>query len=472
MPSGLVIHPIPIDEYRYRVPKGTVPGMRTDGVLFSNTALLEASRGDASLEQLANVATLGGIVGDALAMPDIHFGYGFPVGGVAAFDLTEGVVSPGGIGYDINCGVRLIATNLTAEALRPSLSRLVKSLSRHVPSGVGSHGPVKLDSSGVDAVLRGGAAWAVEQGYGWPQDPQHQEEEGRLASAEPSLVSAHAHERGAKQLGTLGSGNHFLEVQEVASLGDAEMARKLGLQEHQVVIMLHTGSRGLGHQVGTDYIARMDEALQRHGEKLIDRQLSSAPISSPEGQDYLKAMAAAANFAWANRQIITHWVRESFQEVLGRTPDEMEMRVVYDLSHNMAKIEEHQVDGQRRTVLVHRKGATRSFPDQPVLIPGDMGTASYVLAGMATSLERSFGSACHGAGRLLSRTAASRRFQYNEVKERLRRQGILVESASRDGITEEAPGAYKDVDQVVKVTEGGGLARVVSRLVPMGVVKG
>jgi tRNA-splicing ligase RtcB len=472
MPTGLKIKPERVDEFRYRVPKGTVPGMRTDGILFSSEALMEGLSGDSSLEQLANVATLPGIVGDALAMPDIHFGYGFPVGGVAAFDLTEGVVSPGGIGYDINCGVRLIGTNLPATEVRGRLGVLMKSLYRHVPSGVGSHGKIKLDGAGIDAVLSGGAKWAVEKGYGWEKDTLSQEENGCLGDANPSAVSPHAHERGGKQLGTLGSGNHFLEVQEVSSIRVADQATALGLEEGNAVIMLHTGSRGLGHQVGTDYIARMDEALQRRGEKLIDRQLSSAPIGSVESTQYLGAMGAAANFAWANRQIITHWVRESFQEVFGREAEEMGMRVIYDLSHNMAKVEEHVVEGRRSKVLVHRKGATRAFPGQPVLIPGDMGTASYVLSGLETSLERSFGSACHGAGRMLSRTAASKRFQYTEVKATLLRKGIVVESASRDGVTEEAPGAYKNVDEVVKATEGGGLARAIARLVPLGVVKG
>jgi tRNA-splicing ligase RtcB len=472
MPTHLRIEPAKVDDYRYRVPVGTVPGMHTDGILFSSPKLLESVSGDSSLEQLANVATLPGIVGQALAMPDIHFGYGFPVGGVAAFDLTEGIVSPGGIGYDINCGVRLIRTSMFVDDVLPRMGALVKALFRNIPSGVGSHGKVRLDSQGVDEVLGGGAKWAVEKGYGWEKDTLTQEEHGSLASAGPSFVSSHAKERGMKQLGTLGAGNHFIEVQKVETTPFEEGASALGLKKDQVVVMLHTGSRGLGHQVGTDYIARMDESLRARGVTLIDRQLSSAPVDSTEGKEYLAAMAAAANFAWANRQIITHWVRQAFQEALGRKAEEMDMSVIYDLSHNMAKVEEHTVEGKRAKVLVHRKGATRAFPGQTVLIPGDMGTASYVLSGLPSSMERSFGSACHGAGRLLSRSAASRKFHYSEVKQNLLSRGIIVESASRDGITEEAPGAYKDVEEVVSVTEGGGLARAVARLSPLGVVKG
>lgn len=472
MTTGVHIQPEQVDSFRYRIPLGAVPGMRTTGILFTSRKLLDAASGDSSAEQLANVTTLPGIVGEALAMPDMHFGYGFPVGGVAAFDLTEGVVSPGGIGYDINCGVRLIGTSLRSDEVAPHLDRLAKELYRNVPSGVGSHGKGKLDAKAMDDALRGGAKWAVEQGYGWSRDPAAQEEGGALPGADPSMVSQHARDRGAKQLGTIGSGNHFLEVQQVNSILSPAKAKECGLEVGAVVIMLHTGSRGLGHQVGTDYIARMDGALVSRGEKLIDRQLSCAPIDSKDGKDYLSAMAAAANFAWANRQMITHFTRKSFETVLGRSADEMGMRVIYDLSHNMAKVEEHSVEGAKRSVLVHRKGATRSLPGQLVLIPGDMGTASYLLSGLPTSLERSFGSACHGAGRLLSRTAASKKFKYEEVKGRLRQNGIIVESASRDGVTEEAPGAYKDVDEVVSVTEGSGLAERVARLTPMCVIKG
>jgi len=474
-----------LDEFRWEIAPTEVPGMRVPGVLFANPALLEPLRTDPSLLQLANVATLPGIRNASLAMPDIHYGYGFPVGGVAAFDLQEGVVSPGGIGYDINCGVRLLRTSLSPDDVRSHLGALIDSLYRYVPSGVGSKGPLALQASEIDEVLAGGARWAIDHGYGRPQDLSFQEEEGRLASARPDLVSPAARQRGLKQLGTLGSGNHFLEVQKVDEVFFPEFAEALGLARDTVTVMLHCGSRGLGHQVATDYIGVMDQYLARAGTHLVDRQLSCAPIGSEEGQRYLAAMAAGANFAWANRQVITHGVRRAFREVFQRPDEELDLSVVYDISHNMAKVEEHAGTDGRRKVLVHRKGATRAFPPgreevpsayrpfgQPVLVPGDMGTASYVLAGLPSSMDRSFGSSCHGAGRRLSRHAAVRQFRFEEVTRRLREQGILVRSASREGVTEEAPGAYKDVEEVVRVAEGAGLTRRVARLVPLGVVKG
>ncbi|MGA8303130.1 MAG: RtcB family protein [Thermoplasmata archaeon] len=473
------------DEFTYDIPQDAGAGMHVPGRLFSNSALLAGVAGDPSLAQLANVATLPGIQRHALAMPDIHFGYGFPVGGVAAFDLAEGVVSPGGIGYDINCGVRLIRTSLTADEVRPRLGALVERLYREVPSGVGSRGGHPLSPSGVDEVLAGGARWAVDHGLGRPSDLPVQEEEGCLPGAIPGAVSDGARKRGMKQLGTLGAGNHFLEVQAVDEVFDATFAPVLGLTTGQAVVMLHTGSRGLGHQVATDFIQEMDRGLAGQGISLVDRQLSCAPVTSEPGQRYLGAMAAAANFAWANRQAITHGVRRAFTGVFERSEEELDLSVVYDISHNMAKVEEHAVDGGRKKLLVHRKGATRAFPagrdevparyrpyGQPVLIPGDMGTASYVLAGLATSMDRSFGSSCHGAGRRLSRHAAVRAFRYEEVTRALSSRGIVVRSASREGVTEEAPGAYKDVEEVVKVAEGAGLTRRVARLVPLGVVKG
>jgi tRNA-splicing ligase RtcB len=473
------------DEFTYEIPIGEAEGMRVPGTLYSNAALLGAVEGDPSLQQLANVATLPGIQTSAYAMPDIHFGYGFPVGGVAAFDLDEGVVSPGGIGYDINCGVRLLRTSLTVEEVRPHQKRLLDALYRCVPSGVGSKGGVVLRGSDVDEVLAGGARWAVEHGHGRPYDLATQEEEGRLASADPSHVGDDARKRGARQLGTLGSGNHFLEVQAVDRIFHPEFAAAMGLAPGRVVVMLHTGSRGLGHQVATDYIRTMDEKLRAAGTVLVDRQLSCAPIASAEGQRYLSAMAAGANFAFANRQVITDEVRTAFREVFQRPDAELDLGVVYDIAHNMAKVEEHQVNGGRRSLLVHRKGATRAFPagrpevpepyrayGQPVLIPGDMGTASYVLAGLPSSMHRSFGSSCHGAGRRLSRHAAVRAFRYEAVTQDLAAKGITVRAASREGVTEEAPGAYKDVEEVVRVAEGAGLTRRVARLTPIGVVKG
>ncbi len=476
---------VELDEFTYRIPPEEVAGMRVPGILFSSPTLLEGVSGDPSLLQLANVATLPGIERHALAMPDIHFGYGFPVGGVAAFDLESGIVSPGGIGYDINCGVRLLRTGLRAEEVRPKLGELIERLYREVPSGVGSRGGRTLQPREVDEVLEGGAAWAVEHGAGTAADLAVQEEGGRLAGALPQEVSETARKRGLRQLGTLGSGNHFLEVQVVEEVFFPEFARALGLTSGQVVVMLHTGSRGLGHQVATDFIRRMDERLRSEGTQLVDRQLSCAPIASEDGRRYLGGMAAAANFAWANRQTITEGVRRGFAAVFGRSAAELGIEVVYDIAHNIAKVELHRTNGTAKPVLVHRKGATRAFPagrdeipapyrpfGQPVLIPGDMGTASYVLAGLPGSMERSFGSSCHGAGRRLSRTAAVRTFRYDEVTRRLSERGIVVRSATREGVTEEAPGAYKDVEQVVRVAEGAGLSRRVARLLPLGVVKG
>ena len=474
------------DEFTWEIPRGARDGMRVPAILYSNRALLAPVEHDPSLGQLANVATLPGIVRYALAMPDIHFGYGFPVGGVAAFDLTEGVVSPGGIGYDINCGVRLLRTNLTVEEIRPRLAELTEALYRAVPSGVGARGPVTVAPGEVDRLLSDGAAWAVGQGFGRAADLAVQEEHGRFATADPAGVSEAARKRGHRQLGTLGAGNHFVEVQAVDALFDAPAAQAMGLSPGQVAVMLHTGSRGLGHQVATEFIQRMDSELAGRGVTLVDRQLSCAPVDSRSGQAYLGAMQAAANFAWANRQTITQEIRTAFAQVFGRPDTELDLSVVYDVAHNIAKVEEHRVDGGARArLLVHRKGATRAFsrgdpavPEpyrdvgQPVLIPGDMGTASYVLVGLPTSMERSFGSSCHGAGRLLSRHAAVRRFRYPEVTARLREKGIVVRSASREGITEEAPGAYKDVEEVVRVAEGAGLTARVARLVPLGVVKG
>jgi tRNA-splicing ligase RtcB len=476
---------VPVDEFTYDIAREEVDGMRVPGRLFSDRALLEGIAGDPSLLQLANVATLPGIQSRALAMPDIHFGYGFPVGGVAAFDLAEGIVSPGGIGYDINCGVRLIHSRLTVEEVRPHLAALVDRLAHEVPSGVGSKGGRPLSPSEMDAVLTDGAAWAVEEGFGWSRDLDFQEERGRLSGARPEQVSPSARQRGARQLGTLGSGNHFLEVQAVDALFDEPFAAAMGLEPGAVAVMLHTGSRGLGHQVATDFIGRMDRRLASEGVTLVDRQLSCAPVASEDGQRYLEGMAAGANFAWANRQLITDGVRRAFAATFHRSAEELGLDVVYDIAHNIAKVETHATDSGPRPVLVHRKGATRAFPagreevpepyrrfGQPVLIPGDMGTASYVLAGLPTSMERSFGSSCHGAGRRLSRHAALRAFRYESVTRELAGRGIVVRSASREGVTEEAPGAYKDVEEVVRVAEGAGLTRRVARMVPLGVVKG
>jgi tRNA-splicing ligase RtcB len=475
-----------IDDYRWELPADYKAGMRVPGRIYASPALLDAIAQDQALEQVANVACLPGIVRYSLGMPDIHWGYGFPVGGVAAMRVDDGVISPGGIGFDINCGVRLIRTDLTEDEVRPRLKPLVDTLFRAVPSGVGGEGPVRLRKGELDQVLADGARWAIHRGYGWPEDVEVIEEGGALASADPAMVSDRARERGAEQLGTLGSGNHFLEVQVVDHVYDAQVAAAFGLRERgQVVVFLHCGSRGLGHQVCQDYLREMDAAGKRYGISLPDRQLACAPLRSPEGQAYFKAMSCAANFAWANRQCITHAVREAFAKVFGRPARELGMYLVYDVSHNIAKIEEYDVDGRRVRVCVHRKGATRAFPPghpdlparyratgQPVLIPGDMGRYSYVTVGAEAAMAETFGSTCHGAGRMLSRGAAKRELRGVDVVAELAKRGIVVRAQDRALLAEEASIAYKDVADVVAVTAGAGIALRVARLRPIGVVKG
>jgi tRNA-splicing ligase RtcB len=475
-----------LDDWRWLVPRGARDGMRSDALIYASEELLEAILGDLSIQQAINVASLPGIVGPSLAMPDIHQGYGFPIGGVAATDWESGVVSPGGVGFDINCGVRLLSTSLRREDVLPRLRELVNQLFRDVPSGTGSQGFVRCDFDGLDAALERGAQWAVERGYGRPDDFEHCEESGALPAARPEKISRRAKERGRTQIGTLGSGNHFLEVQYVQKIFDRQAAASFGLEENQVVVLIHCGSRGLGHQVCTDYLKTMNDAMRRYQIDLPDRQLACVPIQSPEGQNYLAAMAASANFAWANRQAITHFTRQSFEKIFGR---ETTLRVVYDVCHNIAKRERHSVPRSaaplEKEVLVHRKGATRSFPagsphipagyrpaGQPVIIPGSMGTASYVLAGSEGAMRETFGTVCHGAGRALSRTAAKRGRDARVETKKLEDQGILLRAETRDGILEEVPEAYKDIDAVVDVVHAAGLARKVARLRPMGVIKG
>jgi tRNA-splicing ligase RtcB len=465
-----------VDETLWEIPASARPDMRVAARVFADRELLEAILRDQSLVQLENVATLPGIVDAALAMPDIHQGYGFPVGGVAAMELPDGVVSPGGVGYDINCGVRLLALPLTAGELGARLEPLVHEISRAVPAGTGKHSRLLQQSAAMlDDVLRRGS-----RVVGSDEDVERTESQGCLPGADPETVSERAKQRGLGQLGTMGSGNHFVEVQRVDQLLDDQAAEAFRLRRGQVTILIHSGSRGLGHQVCTDYVKRMDEAMRRYGIELPDRQLACAPASSPEGTDYLAAMAAAANFAWANRQAIANAVRTAVEHVLGaelaRTT-----RQIYDVAHNVAKVEEY---GGRR-LLVHRKGATRAFPagsdeipeeyrgvGQPVFIPGSMGTASYVLAGAPGSIAKSFGTTCHGAGRMMSRTAARRRVGGHELRRELESRGIVVRCPSPKGLAEEAPFAYKDVERVVEIVERAGLARRVARLVPLGVVKG
>jgi tRNA-splicing ligase RtcB (3'-phosphate/5'-hydroxy nucleic acid ligase) len=458
-----------IDDYRWLIPRTYKPGMRTDTVIYASERLLQAIRQDQSLEQAANVAMLPGIVGRALAMPDIHQGYGFPIGGVAAVDEEHGVVSPGGVGFDINCGVRLLSSTLTVKDIKAKLRDLVHQLFRDIPSGTGQSSRIKLSDTDLNNVLEKGPRWAIEHDMGSEADLDHTEERGCIAEADAYTVSERAKQRGRAQLGTLGSGNHFLEVQFVDEVFDAQTAAQYNLEKDRIVVLIHTGSRGLGHQVCTDYVSQLDSAMRKYELHVPDRQLACAPIQSPEGQRYLHAMAASANFAWTNRQCIAHATRGAFKRVFG---DNVNLPVIYDVAHNIAKRELHMVDGRQRRVVVHRKGATRAFPNQPVFIPGSMGTASYFLTGQEGAMRETFGSACHGAGRVMSRSAAKKGVTAKEIQKELESRGIIVESLTREGLTEEKPDAYKDIESVVDVVDNAGLAARVARLRPMGVIKG
>jgi tRNA-splicing ligase RtcB len=456
--------------------------MKTDVIFYASDALRVHIEKDKALEQAMNVACLPGIVGPSLAMPDIHQGYGFPIGGVAAMDWERGVVSPGGVGYDINCGVRMIRTNLNASEIRSRAVELAEQIFRDVPCGVGGKGHLEITGKQLDQVLERGAGWMIEQGYGEANDIERTEERGCLRDADADCVSARAKERGRPQLGTLGSGNHFLEVQRVDRIKNEDGAKAMGLHEGQAVVLIHSGSRGLGHQVCTDFLAQMGSAMKKYGITLPDRQLACVPIQSDEGQRYLKAMRAAANFAWANRQAMLHFLRGSFRKVFGGSA---RLDVLYDVCHNIAKREKHVWERREVDVLVHRKGATRAFPPghrdlpleyrqcgQPVLVPGSMGTASWALCGSEGAMLESFGSVCHGAGRMLSRNAAKAGRDARQVRELLESQGILVRSETRDGLVEEVPEAYKDVDEVIETVHRAGLAIKVARFTPMVVIKG
>jgi tRNA-splicing ligase RtcB (3'-phosphate/5'-hydroxy nucleic acid ligase) len=461
-------------------------GMRVPGRIFADDSLIEALAGDGSLDQVANVAHLPGILCCSLAMPDIHFGYGFPIGGVAAFDVETGVVSPGGVGYDINCGVRLLATGLQVADLPDGIKPLVDQLYRDVPAGVGSSGAIaRLPRKEMERLLVEGAGWAVKRGYGSPDDLERTEDRGALPGADPGALSERAYARGQDQVGTLGSGNHFLELQIVDEVFDREAATAYGLHEGQVTIMVHCGSRGLGYQVCDDYLATMAEASRRYSIDLPDRQLVCAPVGSPEGRAYLAAMACAANYAWANRQMITHLVEKALLHALRISPRELGLRLVYDVAHNIAKLETHETDGEEVRACVHRKGATRAFGPgrhevpagyravgQPVLIPGDMGTASFVCRGTARALAETFGSTCHGAGRVMSRSQALKRAKGRSIARELADAGVVVRSQSPKTLGEEMPEAYKDVERVVGVMHGAGISPKVARLRPLGVVKG
>jgi len=475
-----------VDEFRWRIPKSYKKGMRVDGLIYADEGMLRQIIDDQAPEQVANVAFLPGIVGKSLAMPDIHWGYGFAIGGVAAMRVNDGVVSPGGVGFDINCGVRIMRTNLTREDVSPKIKELIDALFYAVPSGVGSRGKIKLGSREIDQVLVKGSRWAVEKGYGRPEDLETTEGKGEMEGTDPQRVSQRAKERGIPQLGTLGAGNHFLEVAVIDEIYEPDIARAMGMERvGQVVLYVHCGSRGLGHQVADDYIKEMVRAMQKYGIEVPDRQLSCAPVNSPEGKNYLAAMRCAANYAWANRQCITHWVREAFCRVMGMSENDAGLQLIYDVTHNIAKIEDHEVDGKKEKLCVHRKGATRAFPaghpdipqkyariGQPILIPGDMGRASYVLVGTERAMSDTFGSTCHGAGRMRSRSAMKKQTSGRDVLAALEASGVTVRAGSMSGLAEEAPEAYKDVADVVRVAHGAGISRKVARTKPIAVVKG
>ncbi len=472
-----------IDEFRVLIPKHGE--MRTDAIVYASDKLWNIIKNDDSVKQIVNVATLPGIYGNALAMPDIHSGYGFPIGGVAAFDPDEGIISPGGVGYDINCGVRLISSFLTKEEIEEKLEKILATIFFLVPSGVGSKSNLKLNNRDLRNVVRHGARWAVSENLGDESDLEYIEENGEMKGADPDTISQRAYERGKSQLGTLGSGNHFIEIDYIEKIFHGEAAETFGLFEGQIVILIHTGSRGFGHQIADDYIKIMKRNQNKFGIRLPDQQLACAPFKSIEGQDYWAAMKGAVNFAFANREIITHRVREAFQSVLKTSPSRLGMNLVYDVAHNIAKLESFEINGRSVTLVVHRKGATRAYPPfhptlpsryrkagQPVLIPGDMGRYSYVLTGTRKAYEETFGSTCHGAGRLLSRHQAKKVASGRDIIGEMEAKKIMVMAESRRTVVEEIPEAYKDVEEVVKVVEGAGISRIVAKLRPLGVIKG
>jgi len=473
-----------IDINRIEVPKGYRRGMRTNGIIYVD-GILEKSLESKAIQQVANVASLPGIVGSSLAMPDIHMGYGFTIGGVAAFDLKDGIVSPGGVGYDINCGVRLLRTEFERKDILPRLKDLVDGFYNEIPTGVGSKGNLLLNSDEQRKVLIKGARWVVEKGFGDREDLEHTESGGCMEGVDPGLISIKAYERGRAQLGTLGSGNHFVEIQYVDEIFDEGTASGFGLFKDQITIMIHTGSRGFGHQVCTDFLEVMRKAAKKYGIELPDRELACAPFDSPEARNYMSCMKAAANYAWANRQFVMHRTKEVLMRVFGTDPKTAGMGLVYDVAHNIAKIEEHVVDGRNKRVIVHRKGATRAFPPrhpelpavyketgQPVIIPGDMGRASFVLVGMEKGMRETFGSTCHGAGRLMSRNQAIKKAKGRAIWREMEDKGIIVRATGRSTLAEEMPEAYKDVSNVVDVVHNAGLSKKVARLRPLGVIKG
>ena len=469
----------------YRIEPDKSRGMRVPVTIYADEKLLAKMMTDRTISQAINVSTLPGIQSHVIVLPDGHEGYGFPVGGVAAMDAEEGMISPGGVGYDINCGVRLLRTNLTEQDVRPRLKDIVTDLFNSIPSGVGSKGAVRLNNSQLDEVLVRGVNWAIDNGYGSENDAEVCEENGQIKNANPNKVSDRARKRGMPQLGSLGSGNHFLEVQKVAEIHDEVAAKKMGIKKDSVTILIHCGSRGFGHQVCSDYLRISEQAQKKYNITLADRELACVPNTSEEGESYRTAMFAALNFAWSNRQMITHWTRKSFERVFKQSESDLDMKLVYDVAHNIAKVEKHKIDGQLKSVVVHRKGATRAFPanreeiprtyrdiGQPVFIPGSMGTSSWILLGQQNSMNLSFGSTAHGAGRMMSRSKARRDYTEEQVKKSLSDKGIFIKSLTRDGVVEEAPQAYKDVDAVVNVSHELGIATKVAKLVPIGVIKG
>jgi len=475
-----------LDDTRWRIPKSYKQGMRVDGLIYADDVLIEAIKGDKSPEQVANVATLPGIVKYSLAMPDIHWGYGFCIGGVCATDPEAGgVISPGGVGYDINCGVRLIRSNIKLKRAEKRIDELVNTLFDTVPCGVGRGGTVKFDKKELRRLMAEGSRFVVEKGFGWQSDLDCTEARGQIADPRPDYVSERALQRGSNQCGTLGSGNHFLEVQVVEKIDDPQAAAAMGLEEGLLTVLIHSGSRGLGYQVCEDNLKELRGAPQKYGIDLPDKQLVCAPIDSAEGKKYLGAMRAAANYAWCNRQIMTHLTRQAFADVFGVPAEEMGMSLVYDVAHNIAKMEPYDVGGKQKNLCVHRKGATRAFPPghrelpdkykaigQPVLVPGDMGRASYVLVGRPGSMEHTFGSCCHGAGRRLSRGAAIRASKGRSIRNELKARGVIARARGRTGLEEEQPDAYKDVIQVVGVLDAAGISKKVAKLRPLGVIKG
>jgi len=472
-----------MDDCRWMVPQSG--GMKVPGIIYSSERLIREMGADESPKQVANVAHLPGIVKYSLAMPDMHWGYGFPIGGVAAFDLKNGVISPGGVGYDINCGCRLITTRLEHDDVKSRMKELISALFRDIPTGVGSKGVLKLSAQEEKKVLINGAQWAVDHGYGTREDLETTEDSGKMAGADPEMVSARAIDRGREQLGTLGSGNHFLEIEVVEEIYDKDAASAFGLEMGQIAVLIHSGSRGLGYQVCDDYLARMVKHVNELGVSLPDRQLACAYLDSPRGKEYLAAMACAANYAWANRQMLMHWTRETFERTLKKGPRELGMRLLYDVCHNIAKLETFVVDGKEMQLCVHRKGATRAFPPghpalperyskvgQPVLIPGDMGTGSYVLAGTEKAFAETFGSTCHGAGRVMSRTQAMKASRGRSIAREMADKGIFIMATGKGTLHEEMPEAYKDLDQVVEVVHKAGISKKVAKLRALGCIKG